>query len=145
MTDQLDAALARVEHEITRTDNKASLLLAFTGAAVAGIISAAAAAHLNLATKLIGAAAGALLLLAADTLLCVVRPNLSGKDRSSFPHWATCTQDEIRQSLDTDTRPAQIQVLSPIATVKFRRLRSACDLLRGAVALLALAAALTAL
>ncbi|MFF8556567.1 hypothetical protein ACF058_27525 [Streptomyces sp. NPDC015501] len=37
----LDAACASVVAEIARTDSKASLLLAFTGAALAGLASAA--------------------------------------------------------------------------------------------------------
>lgn len=146
MPDQLSAHLACVEAEIGRTDSKASLLLAFTGAAGAGLVSAAPAlAHAILAAQVAAGATAIVLVLAADLLLRVVRPNLSGDDRSSFPHFAQCTDDEITEAATADTRAARIRVLSRLVHHKFARLQRACDLLRAALVLGLLAAALTAL
>jgi hypothetical protein len=78
-------------------------------------------------------------------LLLVVRPNLGGDDKASFPYWARLDEDEIRACMDGDTRPARIRVLSTIAVAKFTRLRHAVHLSLAALALLALAAAGAAL
>ena len=64
----LDATLASVNAQISRTDSKASLLLAFDGAALVGIASLADK-PLPLATKVIGGLAALVLAVAADLLL----------------------------------------------------------------------------
>jgi hypothetical protein len=136
----LDDACAAVAGEISRTDGKASLLLAFNGAVLAGLASVADQ-DLPPATKACGGLAAAALGAAAVLLLLVVRPRLRGDDRSSFPHWARLGEAEIRASMDGDTRPARIRVLSAIAVRKFTLLRRAVDLLLTAVVMLAPAAA----
>ncbi|MGI5397837.1 Pycsar system effector family protein [Streptomyces sp. CA-251251] len=136
----LDAACAAVTGEISRTDAKASLLLAFNGAALAGVASMAGR-DLPTATKAVGALAVLVLGAAAVLLLLVVRPNLRGDDRASFPYWARLTDDDtVRASMDSDTRAARIRVLSAITVTKFARLRRAIDCTLAALALLALAA-----
>ncbi|MER7577473.1 Pycsar system effector family protein [Streptomyces sp. NPDC126514] len=140
---KLDDACAAVASEISRTDNKSSLLLAFVGALLAGLASVADK-DLPPATKALGAAAVLALSTAAALLLLVVRPNLNGADKASFPYWARIDEEEIRACLDGDTRPAQIRVLSTIAVTKFTRLRHAVHLSLAALALL-LVAALSAL
>ncbi|MEE1943050.1 Pycsar system effector family protein [Streptomyces sp. TRM 70361] len=139
----LDAACASVAGQIARTDGKASLLLAFDGAVLAGLASLADTG-LPTAAKVFGALAVVALGAAAVLLLLVVRPRLDGTDRASFPHWAQLDEDGIRACMDGDTRPAQVQVLSTIAMAKFIRLRRAVDCSLAALALLALAAAGTA-
>ncbi|MCX4429236.1 Pycsar system effector family protein [Streptomyces mirabilis] len=135
----LDASLARVAGEIARTDGKASLLLAFNGAALAGLASVVDR-RLPIVTQACGAAAVLALAAAAVLLLLVVRPRLRGDDRASFPYWARLDDTAIRACMQGDTRAARIRVLSRIAVSKFRQLRCAVDLSLAALVLLLLAA-----
>ncbi|WP_097289538.1 Pycsar system effector family protein [Streptomyces sp. OK228] len=121
-----------------RTDGKASLLLAFNGAVLAGLASVADK-DLPTATKVFGALAILVLGAAAVLLLLVVRPRLRGDDRASFPHWARLDEDEIRAY--GDTCAVRIRVLSALAVQKFTHLRRAVDLSLAALVLLALATA----
>jgi hypothetical protein len=136
----LDAACAAVAGEIARTDGKASLLLAFAGAVLAGLTTLADH-DLPTATKALGALAVAALGTAAVLLLLVVRPRLGGHDHASFPYWARLDTSEIHACMDGDTRADRIRVLSTIAVAKFSQLRRAVDCTLAALALLALAAA----
>lgn len=139
----LDAACAAVTTEIGRTDNKASLLLAFDGAVLAGLASLADK-DLPLPAQLVGSAAGLTLAAGAVLLLLVVRPNLGGRTPApgSFPHWAQLDADAIRASMDTDTRAARIKTLATIAVAKYARLALAVDTILTALALLLAAAVL---
>ncbi|MGY0025120.1 Pycsar system effector family protein [Streptomyces sp. YJ-C3] len=136
-TRDLAAAHAEVKAEITRTDSKASLLLAFIGAVLAGVWSAGKDAPLNAYALVPGFAGIAVLIGAAALLLSTVRPNLSG--RHGFPLWATLTADQIRDAVATDIA-ADIAGLSRIAVTKFTALRRAIDLARIGGALLILSA-----
>ncbi|MEU9647254.1 Pycsar system effector family protein [Streptomyces sp. NPDC048188] len=136
----LDAACAAVTGEISRTDAKASLLLAFNGAALAGVASLADRG-LPTATKAAGTLAVLALEAAAVLLLLVARPRLGGDDRASFPHWARLDDTEILAGMHSDHRAARIRVLSTIAVRKFTHLRRAVDLTLTALLLLALAVA----
>ncbi|BDM66707.1 integral membrane plasmid transfer protein [Streptomyces nigrescens] len=138
----LTAAHAEVKAELARTDTKASLLLAFIGAMLAGAWSVATDGHLTWAALVIGAAGVAVLLVAAGLLLFTVRPNLGGARPQGFPLWATLTPEEIRDALREDNRDAHIAVLSRIAVLKFGRLRRAIDLTCLAGGLLVVAGAL---
>ncbi|MFE4999223.1 Pycsar system effector family protein [Streptomyces mirabilis] len=135
----LDTACASVVNEIGRTDGKASLLLAFNRAVLAGLASVADK-DLSPVTKAFGALAVLALGAAAVLLLLVVRPRLRGDDKASFPYWARLDEDEIRACMDGDTRAARLRVLSVLAVRKFAHLRRAVDLSLAALALLALAA-----
>lgn len=132
LTRDLPAALAEVKAEISRTDSKASLLLAFIGAVLAGVWSAGKDAPLNAYALVPGLTGIAVLIGAAALLLSSVRPNLSG--RHGFPLWATLTPDQIRDAVATDLA-ADIAGLSRIAVTKFTALRRAIDLIRLAGAL----------
>ncbi|MFJ6650562.1 Pycsar system effector family protein [Streptomyces sp. NPDC091290] len=136
----LDTACASVVHEIARTDSKASLLLAFDGAVLAGLASLAEPG-LPTVTKTFGALAVLALGVSSVLLLLVVRPRLRGDDKASFPHWARLKEDEIRACMQGDSRPAQIGVLSCLAVRKFTQLRRAVDMSLAALVLLAPAAA----
>ncbi|MGG8318114.1 Pycsar system effector family protein [Streptomyces lividans] len=141
----LDAACTAVASEISRTDSKASLLLAFNGAALAGLASIADH-DLPTPVKVAGTLAVLALGTAAVLLLLVVRPNLSGDDRASFPYWARLRDDDdVRACMNSDTRAARIRVLSTIALAKFSRLRQAVNCTLAALGLLALAAVLALL
>ncbi|MFD8572452.1 Pycsar system effector family protein [Streptomyces sp. NPDC059639] len=136
----LSAAHAEVKAEITRTDGKASLLLAFIGAVLAGVWSAGKDAPLTAYALVPGLAGIAVLVGAAALLLSSVRPNLSG--RHGFPLWATLTPEQIREAVATDIA-ADIAGLSRIAVVKFTALRRAIDLTRIGGVLLIVATVIT--
>ncbi|MYR63661.1 integral membrane plasmid transfer protein [Streptomyces sp. SID625] len=126
-------ALTAVTTEIGLTDGKASLLLAFNGAVLAGLASLAGR-HLPTLTTVLGCLAVAALGSATVLLLLVVRPRLDGTDRASFPHWARLTEHEIRACMTGDTRAARIRALSRIALGKYGRLRHAVDFTLAALA-----------
>ncbi|WP_030954608.1 Pycsar system effector family protein [Streptomyces sp. NRRL S-481] len=140
-TRSLTAAHAEVKAEITRTDTKTGLLLAFVGAVLAGAWTIARDLPLNLPAYLAGGAGMTLLVTAAGLLLRSTRPNLRG--RHGFPLWATLTAEEISDAVATDLA-ADIAGLSRLAVAKFTCLRRAVDLTCAGGALLILAALLTA-
>ncbi|GAB2328029.1 Pycsar system effector family protein [Streptomyces variabilis] len=135
------AAHAEVKAEITRTDSKTALLLAFVGAVLAGSWTVARDLPLNWPAIVAGVPGMLLLVAAAGLLLRSVRPNLSG--RHGFPLWATLTAEEISETVSVDLA-ADIAGLSRLAVAKFTCLRLAVDLIRGGGALLIVAALLTA-
>ncbi|MEV6883262.1 Pycsar system effector family protein [Streptomyces sp. NPDC051135] len=137
----LGAAHAEVKAEITRTDTKTALLLAFVGALLAGTWTVARDLPLTVPALIAGGLGLALLVAAAGLLLRSVRPNLGG--RHGFPLWATLTADEIGAAVASDLA-ADIAGLSRIAVAKFTCLRRAVDLTMTGGALLILAALLTA-
>ncbi|MEV8595657.1 Pycsar system effector family protein [Streptomyces sp. NPDC052012] len=137
----LTAAHAEVKAEITRTDTKTALLLAFVGAVLAGVWSVARDLPLNRPACIAGGVGVALLVVAAGRLLRSVRPNLSG--RHGFPLWATLTPEEITTAVERDLS-ADIAGLSRLAVAKYTALRHAVDLIRTGGALLVLAALLAA-
>ncbi|MDX3522340.1 Pycsar system effector family protein [Streptomyces scabiei] len=139
---KLTAAHAEVKAEITRTDTKTGLLLAFVGAVLAGTWSVARDLPLNLPAYVAGGVGVALLVAAAGLLLRSTRPNLRG--RHGFPLWATLTADEITTVVDSGNLAADVAGLSRLAVVKFTALRRAVDLTMTGGALLILAALLAA-
>ncbi|MFD8826917.1 Pycsar system effector family protein [Streptomyces sp. NPDC059605] len=147
MTDKnLDAGCADTAAEIARTDSKASLLLAFDGAVLAGLASLADK-PLPLPAQIFGATAGLALGATAVLLLLVVRPRLGGRTPApgSFPYWAQLDADAIQASMTTDTRAARIKALSVIAAAKYRRLDHAVDTILVSLAALLAAAVLAAI
>ncbi|MGA5363954.1 Pycsar system effector family protein [Streptomyces purpurascens] len=144
LSKNLDEACADVEAKITRTDSKASLLLAFDGAVLAGLASVADK-DLPLPAQVAGGLAVLTLAAAAVLLLLVVRPNLGGKGRvvrEGFPRWAQLSEDELITVLRTDTRAIRVRSLSVIAVDKFERLTRAVNTILAALALLLAAAVL---
>ncbi|MEU0249456.1 Pycsar system effector family protein [Streptomyces sp. NPDC006235] len=140
-TRSLTAAHAEVKAEITRTDTKTGLLLAFVGAVLAGAWTAARDLPLTLPAYVAGGLGMVLLVAAAGLLLRSTRPNLRG--RHGFPLWATLTAEEITEAAVTDLA-ADIAGLSRLAVAKFTILRRAVDLTMTGGALLIVAALLTA-
>ncbi|MGW5613184.1 Pycsar system effector family protein [Streptomyces sp. NPDC003877] len=136
----LTAAHAEVKAEITRTDAKTALLLAFVGAILAGAWTVARDLPLNTAACIVGGAGMGVLVGAAGLLLRAVRPQLGPH---GFPLWATLTAEEITAAVDRDMA-ADIAGLSRLAVAKFTSLRRAVDLIRAGGALLILAALITA-
>ncbi|GGO55849.1 Pycsar system effector family protein [Streptomyces lasiicapitis] len=136
----LMAAHAEVKAEITRTDTKTGLLLAFVGAVFAGAWTVARALPLNLPACVAGALGMGLLVAAAGLLLRSTRPNLRG--RHGFTLWATLTPEEIPAAMSNDLA-ADIAGLSRLAVAKFTCLRRAVDLTCAGGALLIAATLLT--
>ncbi|WP_371528091.1 DUF5706 domain-containing protein [Streptomyces sp. NBC_01283] len=141
---KLTAAHAEVKAEISRTDTKTSLLLAFVGALLAGTWTIAKDAPLTLPAYVVGGLGTALLLAAAGLLLSSVRPNLGGARPVGFPRWATLSAEQITAELAEDHRAQHIAELSRIAVAKFTGLKRAVDLTRVGGALLVLAALIAA-
>ncbi|GAA4050695.1 Pycsar system effector family protein [Streptomyces shaanxiensis] len=139
-TRSLAAAHAEVKAEITRTDTKTGLFLAFVGAVLAGTWTIARDLRLTIPGVVVGGLGMTLLVGAAGLLLRSTRPNLRG--RHGFPLWATLTADEIPAAVCTDLA-ADIAGLSRLAVAKFTCLRRAVDLTLSGGALLILAALLT--
>ncbi|QKW50958.1 Pycsar system effector family protein [Streptomyces buecherae] len=148
-TTRLDGALAaahaEVKAEIARTDSKASLLLAFIGAALAavGTVALAVGSAVVPAALVAGAPALVMLVAAAGVLLGVVRPRLAGAP-AGFPKWATLTPDGVRAALAVDGRAADIAALSRITLAKYSAIQRAIDLIRASAAPLAIAAVVAA-
>lgn len=143
----LDDACQDVESKISRTDNKASLLLAFDGAVLAGL-AGVADKDLPLPAQIVGGAAVLALAAAAVLLLLVVRPNLGGRGRvirEGFPRWAQLSEDALVQAMRQDTRLTRVRSLSILAVTKFRLLARAVDVILAALALLLAAAVLAVL
>ncbi|MDQ0832792.1 hypothetical protein QF032_004636 [Streptomyces achromogenes] len=140
-TESLTVALAEVKAEITRTDSKTGLLLAFVGAVLAGTWTVTRGLPLNVAACVVGGLGMAVLVGAAGLLLRSVRPNLNG--RHGFPLWATLTAEEITTSMSGRDLAADVAGLSRLAVAKFTCLRRAVDLTCAGGALLLLAALLT--
>lgn len=138
----LDAACTTVSGEIARTDSKASLLLAFDGAVLAGLASVADK-DLPLFTQAVGGLAALALAAAAVLLLLVVRPCLTVPGRvaaGTFPQWARMEETVLQELMAEDTRPARIKALSILAVRKYQRLARAVDVILTALILLAVAA-----
>jgi hypothetical protein len=138
----LDDACHDVEAKISRTDSKASLLLAFNGAVLAGLASVADK-DLPLPAQFAGGAAVLALAASAVLLLLVVRPNLGGRGRvvrEGFPCWARMSEDDLLNAMRHDTRATRVRSLSIIAVAKFQRLALAVDVILAALALLTVAA-----
>ncbi|MFM9493442.1 Pycsar system effector family protein [Streptomyces galilaeus] len=138
--EHLTAAHAEVKAEITRTDTKTGLLLAFVGAVLAGTVTLAREIPLNLPAYTVGGAGVAVLVGAAGLLLRSTRPNLHG--RHGFPLWATLTPEQITATVNGTDPATHIAGLSRLAVAKFTSLRRAIDLTMAGVALLVLAALL---
>ncbi|AOW88577.1 MULTISPECIES: Pycsar system effector family protein [Streptomyces] len=140
----LTAAHAEVKAEITRTDSKTALLLAFVGAVLAGTWTLARDLPLTVPAVIVGSLGLALLVGAAGLLLWSVRPNLGcRRERFGFPLWATLAPEEIGAAVARDLA-ADIAGLSRLAVAKFTCLRRAVDLTLTGGALLIAAALITA-
>ncbi|MEU9110026.1 Pycsar system effector family protein [Streptomyces xanthophaeus] len=126
MSTHLTAAHAEVKAEITRTDTKTALLLAFVGATLAGAWTLARDLPMNLPTYITGGIGLALLVVAAGLLLRSVRPNLRGGH--GFPHWATLTPEELVDTTNGQDLAADVVGLSRLAVAKYVGLRRAVDL-----------------
>ncbi|MET9162096.1 Pycsar system effector family protein [Streptomyces parvulus] len=140
-----DAALSNaiqiLHAELARSDNKASLLLALAGAALAGVLSTAGSARIPTVSQVLGGFAAGLLLAAVLVLLSAVRPRLAG---SGWPTWGSISLDELHQRIAAGHRADEAQYLARAAHAKFRRVQIGIDLIRCGLVVLAVAAVLAA-
>ncbi|MFD5433752.1 Pycsar system effector family protein [Kitasatospora sp. NPDC127067] len=143
-TDQaLDRELAAVANEISRTDSKASLLLALDGVLVAAVATLGKAPGYALAL----AAVGTVAMVAASVLaVLVVKPRLDPTRSNGFSRWAVCSDpDELLQTLAHDVRPRRLYELSVLCERKMRHLIWAARLSVVAVVTVAAAALASAI
>lgn len=146
--DRTDANLTEARQdakaEISRTDTKASLLIAFNGAVLAGIGTVVASRSLPVSALIVGGVGAVYLLAAAWVLLGAIRPNLMPCAQGTFPHWAQLTTEELRAEMATDRRLDAVAALSRLAVAKYRRLQRAVDLTRAAGLMFVVATVFTA-
>lgn len=137
----IDTAIATLRGELARSDGKASLLLALTGAGVLALISLGAGGTLPTAAVAVGAMSAAAMLAATVVLLLAVRPHLGGR---GWPSWPDLTPQELRTHLLEGQHLDEVRVLAASARTKYRRIRLAVDLVLLGLAFLAAAAVLAA-
>ncbi|MFI6254311.1 Pycsar system effector family protein [Streptomyces sp. NPDC051016] len=137
---RLDVAVETLTDTLGRCDNKASVLLALTGAGLAVVVPAAAGANPPTAALVVGGLGSAGWAAAIVLLLLTVRPHLSNDDGASWPHWSKLRHDEILERMGEDRRAKRVKVLSDMARTKFTYLRWAVDLILTGLAFMITAA-----
>lgn len=130
--DYTEAELQVVRGEISRTDTKASILLASV-AIVAGPLAEKTDTLLRQPWPIgaLGMVAAVLAGLSTWLLLDVVLPRLIGRTNANFIHYARCQPQELADALGEGAdRHGELVALSEIAQAKFRRLARAGVLLK---------------
>ncbi|MFB7649327.1 Pycsar system effector family protein [Streptomyces sp. NPDC056084] len=142
--DYTEAELLVVRGEISRTDNKSSILLASV-AIVVGPVTGQISTLLKQPWPIaaLGLVASVLAGVATWLLLNVVLPHLSTRTTGNFIHYARCSASELNTALGPDAdRRGELAALSAIAETKFRNLGRAGLLLKVSGLLLAATAGL---
>ncbi|MEV6174354.1 integral membrane plasmid transfer protein [Streptomyces sp. NPDC051954] len=116
----LATAHAETEAEITRTDTKTGLLLAFVGAVVAGSWTGAKAMPLNLAACIVGGLGTALSVAAADLLLRSVRPNIGGRHGFPLSRIAVATFTGLKRAVDLTCAGGALLIVAALVTAEGR-------------------------
>jgi hypothetical protein len=137
----VDTAITTLRGELARSDGKASLLLALTGAGLLALVTLGAGGSLPVAAVAVGAASAAAMLAATVVLLLAVRPHLAGR---GWPSWPDLPEPELHARLAEGQHMDEVRVLAASARTKFRRIRLAVDLVLVGLAFLAVAAVLAA-
>lgn len=137
----VDTAIATLRSELARSDGKASLLLALTGAALAALVSMVSGRHLPAAALAVGVLGAVALLAATVILLAAVRPYLNG---AGWPSWPTLQAEQLREQLAAGQHLEEVRVLAAAAKTKFLRIRYAVDCVLAGLGLLTVAAVLAA-
>ncbi|MFF4528169.1 Pycsar system effector family protein [Streptomyces sp. NPDC001407] len=143
MSEPLARAHAEVSAEISRTDGKASALLAALGIPLAVLVAVLPGHNLPATGTVLAGVAVAGLVAAVLVTLFVLRPHIGNATEGSFLHWADCTADEVLADLAVDRRTAQLIVRSQLARRKFEALRVAIHIAAGSIVVLALALAVS--
>lgn len=137
--DRVATAVGALQGDLARSEGKASLLLALSGAALVALVSAAGDLRLTAAAAVAGALGTAALLAATVLLLLAVRPDLGG---SGWTRWPRLTTEQVREQLASGYQVEQLRFMAALAARKFRLIRAAVDCLLAGLGLLALAAVL---
>lgn len=139
--ENLAGMMTALQNDLARSESKASLLLALTGAALVAIGSTASNLHVTVPALVPGLLGAACLAVATVLLLLAVRPNLGG---SGWPTWHRLTGDQLLERLAAGYQMDQVRFLATLATRKFRLIRVAIDCVLAGLGLLALSAILSA-
>ncbi|MFI1522807.1 Pycsar system effector family protein [Kitasatospora cineracea] len=142
----LDEALTHTAGDVSRTDQKAGVLLGLDGVLAAAVAILAQSHGARLAVI---APAAALLLAATILAVLVVRPRHEVRapgdpGRSSATYWSGLTPDQLRAALRPDRRLHRLGDLSTICNRKMALLRWASDTSIAALVALATAALISA-
>ncbi|MGW1375325.1 Pycsar system effector family protein [Streptomyces sp. NPDC002446] len=139
MQDRIAATVSALQGDLARSEGKASLLLALSGAALVALVSAAGNLRLTAPAAVAGALGTAALLAATVLLLLAVRPQLGGDGWTSWPRLST---EQLRERLAAGHEVDHLRFMAALAARKFRLIRAAVDCLLAGLGLLALAAVL---
>jgi pycsar effector protein len=137
--ERISAAVTALQGDLARSEGKASLLLALSGAALVALMSTAPALRPALPAAAAGALGAAALLAATVLLLLAVRPNLGG---SGWTRWPALSVEQLRAHLRSGYDPENLRFMAELATRKFRLIRAAVDCMLTGIGLLALASIL---
>ncbi|MEV6315151.1 Pycsar system effector family protein [Streptomyces sp. NPDC051776] len=137
--DRMAATVAALQGDLVRSEGKASLLLALSGAALVALVSTATNLHPPLPAAVAGALGAAALLSATLLLLLAVRPELGGNGWTSWPRLSA---EQLRDQLASGYQPDHLRFMAALAIRKFRLIRAAVDSLLAGIGLLVLAAVL---
>lgn len=133
LQERITAAMAGLTSDMARTDSKASMLLALTGAALAAVLSVGATLHPPAIATVTGVAGAVALLAATVILLIAVRPTLGGP---GWTNWPNLSRPEVHDQLTAGIEVRQVQFVAALAVRKFRYIRLAVDCILVGIALL---------
>lgn len=139
--ERIAAAITALQADLARTDAKASLLLALTGAALAALASAASDLHPTVPAAVAASLAAVALLASTSLLLVAIRPHLKG---SGWTSWSRLSTDELRDLLASGYQVEHLTFMAALATRKFRLIRASVDCMLAGLGLVALTAVLVA-
>lgn len=137
--DRLTATVTALQGDLARSEGKASLLLALSGAVLVALGTTASNLHPSLPAAVVGALGAAALLAATLLLLLAVRPELGG---TGWTSWPRLSAGQLRDELASGYQPDHLRFMAALATRKFRLIRAAVDAMIAGIGLLALAAIL---
>jgi hypothetical protein len=137
--DRIAATVTSIQTDLARTDAKASLLLALSGAALVALSSTAPSLHPAPPAATAAALAAAALLASTLILLLAIRPHLGG---SGWTSWARLSTEELHDRLTSGYQVEHLKFMAALAVRKFRLIRIAVDCMLAGLGLLALMTAL---
>jgi hypothetical protein len=137
--DRLAATVTALQGDLARSEGKASLLLALSGAVLVALVTTATNLHPPLPAAVVGGLGTAALVAATLLLLLAVRPELGG---TGWTSWPQLSAEQLRDQLASGYQPDHLRFMAALATRKFRLIRAAVDSILVGISLMALAAIL---
>lgn len=134
--DRISAAVTALQGDLARSEGKASLLLALSGAALVALMATAPGLRPAFPAAVAGALGAAALLAATVLLLLAVRPDLGG---SGWTSWPRLSVGQLRHQLRSGYQVENLRFMAELATRKFRLIRAAVDCMLAGIGFLALA------